>query len=143
MKLLIPKILRFLINPLIIKKTTYLPAMLLVRFSRRLRHKFYLSGEEMSLVSNCMGAIKMKVDKNSYMGGSIYWSGFHHINEILYLRSFLEPNMTFIDIGANQGEFSLFAATKLTSGRVISFEPVNKQYNYFVTNIQLNKFKNI
>ena len=143
MKLLIPKILRFLINPLINKKITYLPAMVLVRFSRKLRHKYYQSGEEMCLVNNCMGSIKMRVDKNSYMGGSIYWSGYHHVNEMLYLNSYLEAEMTFIDIGANQGEFSLFAASKLTSGRVISFEPVNKQYNYFVTNIQLNNFKNI
>ncbi len=143
MKLFTPKNLRFFINTFITKKITYLPSMVLVRLSRKLRFKNFKSSEEMILVNNCMGTIKMEVDKNSYMGGSIYWSGFHHINEMLYLKSFLKPEMTFIDIGANQGEFSLFAASKLTKGKVISFEPVKKQYNYFVKNIELNQFKNI
>ena len=125
MKLLIPKILRFLINPLINKKITYLPAMVLVRFSRKLRHKYYQSGEEMCLVNNCMGSIKMRVDKNSYMGGSIYWSGYHHVNEMLYLNSYLEAGMTFIDIGANQGEFSLFAASRITSNAYGEENPVS------------------
>lgn len=140
-----PEILRFLINKLIVNNFTYLSGMLLVRLSRMLRRKYFRKGmkEEMLIVNNCMGNIIMKIDKNSYMGGSIYWSGFHHVNEMLFLKSYLKPDMVFIDIGANQGEFSLFAASKLTKGKVISFEPVTKQYQYLVNNIELNSYHNI
>jgi FkbM family methyltransferase len=77
------------------------------------------------------------------MGGSIYWTGFHHVNEILYLNRILTSEMTFVDIGANQGEFSLFAASKLTHGKVISFEPVSYQLGLLKDNVNLNNFTNI
>jgi FkbM family methyltransferase len=132
------------INTLLIKyKATYLPGMVLVRFSRFLKKQFNKKGVEMRTVNNFMGSIKMCVDRNSYMGGSIYWTGFHHLNELLFLNAFLKPDMVFIDIGANQGEFSLFAASKLTKGKVVSFEPVAKQLGYFQNNIKINQYKNI
>jgi FkbM family methyltransferase len=132
------------INTFLIKfKATYLLGMVLVRFSRFLKKRFNKKGVDMRTVNNFMGTIKMCVDRNSYMGGSIYWTGFHHLNELLFLNSFLKPDMVFIDIGANQGEFSLFAASKLTNGKVVSFEPVAKQLGYFENNIKINSFKNI
>ncbi len=48
-----------------------------------------------------------------------------------------------IDIGANNGFFSIFAAKKATSGHVISFEPVPELVNKIKTNIDLNKISNI
>jgi FkbM family methyltransferase len=119
--------------------------MLLFRISRKLRILNYKKGVKNIpfLIENCMGNIKMKVDKTSYMGGSFYWSGFHQVKEIVFLKSFLKPGMTFIDIGANQGEFSLFAASILTNGKIYSFEPVTKQYKSLEENIVLNSFKNI
>ena len=90
MKKFLPKILRFFVCKFIVYKPFYLPSMVLVRLSRKLRYQYFNSNEEKSLVNNSMGNIKMEVDKNSYMGGSIYWSGYHHINEILYLNKFLK-----------------------------------------------------
>jgi FkbM family methyltransferase len=140
-----PKILRATIAPLIFNKSTYLLGMVLIRFSRKLRTRKYTKGVKNLpiIIKKCMGNITMKVDKTSYMGGSIYWSGFHHVNEIVFLNNFLQPNMVLVDIGANQGEFSLFAASKLTEGKVISFEPVSKQHGMLTENITLNSFKNI
>jgi FkbM family methyltransferase len=51
--------------------------------------------------------------------------------------------MVFVDIGANQGEFSLFAAKRLTKGKVLAFEPMNFFYDLLNENIGLNQFKNI
>ncbi|MEO6393520.1 MAG: FkbM family methyltransferase, partial [Pyrinomonadaceae bacterium] len=40
------------------------------------------------------------------------------------LRSILQPGMTFFDVGANWGYFTLVAANQVgTNGRVVSFEP--------------------
>jgi FkbM family methyltransferase len=90
-----------------------------------------------------MGKISMRVDINSYMGGSIYWVGFHHVSELLFLKTILKKEMTFVDIGANQGEFSLFAASILKEGKVIAFEPVSYQLSLLIDNVKLNEFENI
>lgn len=94
-------------------------------------------------VVKCVHGTIMNVDRNSYLGGSIYWLGFHHLQEILYLDKRLKDNMVFLDIGANQGEFSMFAANKLTKGRVLAFEPVTKTRNLLKENMRLNSFSNL
>lgn len=118
--------------------------MVFVRISRKCREISYKPdvASKFSTV-NFMRHLKMNVDQNSYMGGSIFWSGFHHLQELLFLRSYLTSDMTFVDIGANQGEFSIYAASKVHNGKVYSFEPVDKQRNYLLNNIELNAFKNI
>jgi len=145
MNSILPKIFRKLVGLFILKKSSYLIGMIFIRISRKLRRAYYDSAKksEFEIVANCMGCIKMQVDKYSYMGGSIYWSGYHHVNEIIYLNYFLKEGMTFIDIGANQGEFSLFAQEKIKNGRVISFEPVSFQFDLLKNNITLNNFTNI
>lgn len=98
--------------------------------------------EELTIVK-FTGNLKMKVDIHSYMGGSIYWAGLHHLNEILYLKRRLTPDMTFIDVGANQGEFSVYAASRLTKGRVLAFEPVSKIRNLLRENQRINNLQNL
>ncbi|MES2587400.1 MAG: FkbM family methyltransferase [Bacteroidota bacterium] len=85
----------------------------------------------------------MNLDTHSYMGGCLYWSGYHHINECLYLNKILKDEMNFIDIGANQGELSLFASKKIKNGKIICFEPVSTNFKKLIQNIELNQLKNI
>lgn len=127
------------------KKATYFLGMLLVRLSRKARKKAFnnQAKDQMLTINNFMGNLKMRIDTNSYMGGSIFWTGFHHTNELLFLKNYLKPDMFFIDIGANQGEFSIYAASVLKTGKVFSFEPVKKQASYFKQNVILNNFSNI
>ncbi len=87
--------------------------------------------------------ISMELDRSSYMGGSIYWLGYHHWREMDYFRENLKPGMTFIDVGANQGEFTLFAAKYLRTGSVLSFEPEKTMFQALKKNIELNSFDNI
>jgi FkbM family methyltransferase len=51
--------------------------------------------------------------------------------------------MVFVDVGANQGEFSLFAASKIKEGKVWSFEPVSSNIKMLKKNIALNNFSQI
>lgn len=127
------------------KKATYFLGMLLVRLSRKVRKMAFKNNAktQMVTINNFMGNLKMRIDVNSYMGGSIFWTGFHHLNELLFLKSFLKPEMVFIDIGANQGEFSIYAASILKNGKVFSFEPVNKQASYFKENVKQNNYSNV
>ncbi|HEY9007877.1 MAG TPA: FkbM family methyltransferase [Ohtaekwangia sp.] len=98
---------------------------------------------EQIVVRNIDKDIIMKVDTSKAMGAAFYWMGFHELNEWRFLNRFLKSDMVFIDIGANQGEFSLFAAKRLTQGRVLAFEPVDFFYDLLQENIGYNHFKNI
>ena len=55
----------------------------------------------------------------------------------------IQSNDTVIDIGANSGFFSIFAAKKANKGRVISFEPVPYLIKKIEENIVVNKLSNI
>jgi len=87
--------------------------------------------------------IKMRVDPSKAMGAAFYWMGLHELNEWRFLNRHLKADMVFADIGANQGEFSLFAAKRLQRGRVLAFEPVNIYQRQLKQNVALNTFNNI
>jgi FkbM family methyltransferase len=145
MMLLLANLLRILCFPLITQKGGYFAGMLLVRLGRKLRKMHFnkkgIQSEKQKIT--VFRRAKMEVEPSSYIGGTLFWFGMHHVNEIIALNSILKPNFTFVDVGANQGEFTIFAATKLKSGRVISFEPVSKQFSMLQKNIELNNFSNI
>ncbi len=137
-------IFRNMIYPIVSFPFTYYPGMVLVRLSRKAREYSYRSNEKRELKTvRFTGNLKMTVDIHSYMGGSIYWTGLHHLNEILFLGRFIRDDMTFIDIGANQGEFSVFAASRLPHGRVLAFEPVRKTRNLLIENKRINHLQNL
>jgi len=55
----------------------------------------------------------------------------------------IEKNDIIVDIGAHKGYFSIFASLKAKKGRVISFEPADKNYTTFMRNIHDNNILNI
>ena len=82
---------------------------------------------------------KIKVDTSKYFGNKIYWRGAHDWNTILALKKIIRPDDVVFDIGANIGEYTLFAASMLSDkGRVWAFEPVEKMYQILQENIHLN-----
>jgi len=141
MKNILATLFRFSINILLKNEKTYLIGMVLVRFTRKFKNNSSI--ENIVKINNCLGKLTMNIDNNSYMGKSLYWTGYHHIKETIFLNQYLKKDMVFIDIGANQGEFTLFAASKLTNGQVYSFEPVSKLYNRLDINVRNNSFKNV
>jgi len=58
-----------------------------------------------------------------------------------YLDS-LETDFTFIDIGANQGLYTLIAARNPRCQDVIAFEPVADSYEYLQDNLRINRAGN-
>ena len=82
----------------------------------------------------------MKVDISKQMGKAIYWRGAHDWAPIFTLEKHLKSGDTFIDVGANQGEYSLWAGRKVgNSGRVISFEPMKDLFTQLKENFDLNQ----
>lgn len=98
---------------------------------------------DVCVIDNFDGNIRMKIDRSRSMGAALYWTGFHEFREFAFLHRYLKSNMVFVDIGANQGEYALFAAKRLIYGTVLAFEPLPSIREVFIENISLNGFKNI
>lgn len=72
------------------------------------------------------------------------WTGqYFEKHELEFLLGVLKPGMTFIDVGANTGLFSIPAAMRVRSGRVYAFEPSLSTYKRLIKNIRLNNLSSV
>ncbi|QSF49915.1 FkbM family methyltransferase [Thermosynechococcus sp. TA-1] len=79
-----------------------------------------------------------------HMGSQIYWRGTYSGSQLQVLALFLPPGGVFIDLGANQGEFTIFAAGLVgKEGHVFAFEPSPIIRKQLLKNIQLNGFEQV
>ena len=95
------------------------------------------------LVRDFDGDISIYCGLNEHMGSQIFWRGYYSVGQLKLLGRLLKNDSVFVDIGANQGEFTLFAAKRCRGGRVLAFEPVPEAVVKLRRNIELNDFKNI
>lgn len=66
-----------------------------------------------------------------------YWG--HDAGDLRFLWKILKPGMVFMDIGANQGIYSLVAGKKLQrDGMVIAFEPSPREYQRLCMHLRWN-----
>jgi len=92
----------------------------------------------------------------NYPGGRIHWNpgnspgmmarilGIYEIDKITAVQKLLKPGSTFVDIGANVGDYTLLAASLVgNAGRVLSFEPEPRNRGWLQQSIDLNGYKNI
>lgn len=74
----------------------------------------------------------------------IYCEQSPDYHEMNFMRRYLRPGDTFLDVGANIGVYSLLAASRVgAEGRVIAFEPGPQALHRLVENIQLNSLGNV
>lgn len=61
--------------------------------------------------------------------------------EVKFIRGYLTPNMTILDIGANIGVYTLLFCEYITAGdgHVFSFEPVPSTFRRLESNIAINR----
>lgn len=70
-----------------------------------------------------------------------YWG--HDIPDLQFLWRVLEPGMTFFDIGAYHGIYSLVAAKRLKgSGRIVAFEPSPRDFARLRLHLRWNRVHN-
>lgn len=85
---------------------------------------------------------------NLYLGNDVsrptYIGGCIEPNEFAFIGSVLKPGMVMIDIGANDGLFTVFAAKRVgKKGRVFAFEPSTREFARLKANIALNRLRNV
>ena len=101
-----------------------------------------------------MDIVRTKDGKNKSFKFELNGVGRWIVDEIFYSQAYtprinrkldfkIKPADIVIDIGANVGIFSIFAANMACKGKIYSFEPVKDNYNKLKYHIKLNGFKNI
>lgn len=89
-----------------------------------------------------LNGYRLKVNASYRMGALVYWRGAHEWAPLFLLRQILKPGMTLYDVGANMGEFTMYAAHLVGSkGRVASFEPMKETFALLQENISLNQYQ--
>ena len=116
------------------------------RVSERLRLKasarWRESPDRWTVIGDYEDGLRMRVDRTSFIGSALYWRGYHS-PETRLLRNLLGPESVFVDVGANQGEFTVVAARCARRGRVVAVEPAPELRQDLVRNVELNAFDNV
>lgn len=103
--------------------------------------------ERESLVDINGYKMKIRIEQGKGIGGIAHKLIFDHEYEPFatsIVQKYISEGQTFIDIGANIGYYSLLAAKIVgENGRVISFEPDERNFQDLIHNIGLNTFNNI
>lgn len=88
--------------------------------------------------------IYLNVDDMSPISSSIATLGWFSLARTELLRKVLKPGMTFVDVGANIGYYTLLAERIIgPSGTVIAFEPEPKNFALLSKTVSLNNLPNV
>ncbi len=88
-------------------------------------------------VTFCVNMERDPIQRNHRKGS------FYEIKELNALRPIFPRGGVFVDIGANVGNHSLFAAQHLGASRVIPFEPNPLAYDLLVQNVLVNQLSDV
>ena len=86
------------------------------------------------------GNIIMNLKPEEHIQQQLFWYGNYEKPLGTVLKNLLQPDSTFLDIGANIGYFSLLAARFASEGKIIAFEPVSYLFEALEKNVALNNF---
>lgn len=107
---------------------------------QRLWQFFNDRNREAAMVARWHHATRLCLYLGNDTSRQIYIAGCIDPNEFAFLDRFLEPGMTFLDAGANEGIYTVFAARRLgAEGTVWAFEPSRREVSRLQRNLDLNQ----
>jgi len=99
---------------------------------------------ETPLVFDWYDGLKFNLYLGNDLSRQLFIAGCAEPNEFAFLDRVLEPGMVFVDAGANEGLYTLFASRRVgASGHVLSFEPSEREYARLQSNLSLNQLTNV
>lgn len=91
-----------------------------------------------------LGGYRFDCSCRDRVAREVFFAGCHAIQEIAYVRDTLRTGMTFIDVGANWGLFTLTAASLVgDSGRIVALEPDPRMFAKLKWNIEHNNLTRV
>lgn len=91
-----------------------------------------------------LGETRLHLYLGNDLSKCIFVDGLFEPNEFAFLAGFLQPGMTFVDVGANEGAYTVFAARCVgTGGSVIAVEPSSREFDRLRANVDLNGLTNV
>jgi FkbM family methyltransferase len=89
-------------------------------------------------------SLQIWLHPNDGVGRLIFYFGYHEPEIFCFLDKYLREGMVFVDVGANIGSYTLFAAKRVApTGKVYAFESENETFEKMLHNIEINDFDNI
>jgi FkbM family methyltransferase len=111
---------------------------------RRVWENFRLAGRPGPLEVEWHNGIRLVMYIGNDLTKQLFVAGCFEPNEFAFLNSLLAPGMRFVDAGANEGLYSLFAAGRVgETGRVYAFEPSPRELSRLLHNCALNHFPQV
>lgn len=91
-----------------------------------------------------LGGYSYTCDLRDSIAREVCFTGRYEPQDTALLRQLLKPGMTFVDVGANWGYFTLLAAHLVgAGGRVLSLEPDPRLYKILSGNIDRNRLRHV
>ncbi len=91
-----------------------------------------------------LAGTRVRVTLGNDMSLCLYVCGAFEPNEFAFLDRVLLPGMTVVDVGANEGLYTLFAARRVgPAGRVIAVEPSSRERTLLEANLARNRLRNV
>lgn len=84
------------------------------------------------------------IDPGSYLGATLAQSGVYDAATLAVLESTVRPGDTFVDVGANEGYFTVVASRLAgPAGKVVAIEPQDRLQGILRRNLALNRCQNV
>jgi FkbM family methyltransferase len=91
-----------------------------------------------------VGRMGFLCDLRDAVGREVCFTGQYEAQETALVRQILRPGMTFVDVGANWGYYTLLGAHLVgDSGRVVSLEPHPLLYAWLELNVRRNRLAQV
>lgn len=91
-----------------------------------------------------LGGYAYECDLRDSIAREVCFTGRYEPQDTALLRWLLKPGMTFVDVGANWGYFTLVAAHLVgAAGRVLSLEPDPRLYKVLGGNVERNGLRQV
>jgi len=110
----------------------------------RIRHRLWKALRGRTIEVTWYDGIRLEILVGTDISRLIFVGGELDPNEFAFLADVVKPGMTVVDIGANEGLYTLFLRSRVgEQGQVIAFEPSVREFNRLARNLELNCFNNV
>jgi FkbM family methyltransferase len=87
-------------------------------------------------VEECGGTVSLSPSSHIFRRIAVY--GHYEPRTAELFKTYLDPDRDVMDVGANVGLFTILAAKRLRTGRVVAVEPTDGAYQRLIINIGRN-----